>query len=134
MSSIDLTEKDAVKIFSKAKRYGARCGAKIGLMLYPFATAFVIANLYVHDTTYYARLMSSPLFWVAVLLVIPGPVMILFGCIGQFWYVWKTMRSLQFALAGRCMQCGYDLRGVKDRCPECNAEQTVLMRRLDHLR
>lgn len=134
MSSIDLTEKDAFKIFRKAKTYGMIRGGKFGLAIYPFVTMFVIANFYVHDRAYYHELFVSVSFWLVVLMILPSAFMLFFACVGQFWYAFKTMKSLQHALAGRCMQCGYDMRGAADRCPECNSEQTVLMRRLDHLR
>jgi lipopolysaccharide biosynthesis regulator YciM len=33
--------------------------------------------------------------------------------------LWRKKTLDQRRLAGRCVACGYDIRGIKWRCPEC---------------
>ena len=37
------------------------------------------------------------------------------------WALWLARRPARRAARGLCPSCGYDLRGTKDRCPECGA-------------
>jgi hypothetical protein len=42
---------------------------------------------------------------------------------------WKDVQRTELRAAGLCVQCGYDLRGSRDRCPECG-KQFVRLRSL----
>ena len=44
---------------------------------------------------------------------------ILFGSLFCFWYALPLHRRRKRKKLGLCQKCGYDLRGSKDRCPEC---------------
>jgi hypothetical protein len=35
------------------------------------------------------------------------------------------VRRIERATAGRCAQCGYDLRAASDRCPECGTDRAL---------
>jgi len=50
-------------------------------------------------------------YWFVVLLTAILPV--------RWWLVRRRRRGRAFA--GRCLDCGYDLRGTPGRCPECGA-------------
>ena len=41
-----------------------------------------------------------------------------FSIVPGIW-VWRSTRLLERRRLGLCVKCGYDLRGSKDRCPEC---------------
>ena len=48
------------------------------------------------------------------------PLAMIFG--STLWVTWKPLRSYRRRKRkklGLCLKCGYDLRGSKDRCPEC---------------
>ena len=44
---------------------------------------------------------------------------ILFGSLFSYWYALPLHRRCKRKKLGLCVKCGYDLRGSKDRCPEC---------------
>ena len=59
-------------------------------------------------------------FWsVNVPLWIPT---ILFGSLFSYWYALPLHRRFKHTKLGLCVKCGYDLRGSKERCPECGTE------------
>ncbi len=39
----------------------------------------------------------------------------------MFWWLGPRYRRRKRKKLGLCVNCGYDLRGSKDRCPECGA-------------
>jgi hypothetical protein len=58
-----------------------------------------------------ARIITFP-YWVPMLCFSMPPILAFRS--------WRRSRSRQFgAAAGKCSQCGYDLRATPDRCPEC---------------
>jgi hypothetical protein len=61
---------------------------------------------------------------VASLYVIPLWLPLLLSGTGTF-ITWRLTR----AAAAGCVSCGYDLRGIKDRCPECGRTLLRLLSR-----
>ena len=49
--------------------------------------------------------------WLLVALTLPWPA---------YWYL-AMLTHRRRRRAGRCLQCGYDLRATPNRCPECGA-------------
>ncbi len=44
--------------------------------------------------------------------------LVVFSIVPGIW-VWRSTRRLERRGRGKCENCGYDLRGSKERCPEC---------------
>jgi len=60
--------------------------------------------------------MSS--VWLGGLLAISA----LLHAAGSVWLIERSQLREKRLYAGLCPACGYDLRGSKDRCPECGRE------------
>ena len=54
-------------------------------------------------------------WWFPLLLLTPG----LFGVIGVVRLIRAERACVIRQREGLCVNCGYDLRGTPDRCPEC---------------
>ena len=65
---------------------------------------------YRRDFTWGIVLPCWALLLVSTLLILPNGIKI-----------WQFSRSKRRQTHARCGLCGYDLRGSKDRCPECGA-------------
>jgi hypothetical protein len=60
----------------------------------------------------YEQIVVSFRFLLTFLALIPAT--------GLLQWTLRTRRRTQRSLHGRCINCNYDLRASKDRCPECN--------------
>jgi hypothetical protein len=62
-------------------------------------------------------------------LVVPLWALTLLFALYPAWYAARWRRAIKRSRqirAGRCQQCGYDLRASKDRCPECGSPVNAL--------
>ncbi len=60
--------------------------------------------------------LAITLYWLVLLLSIPSAIVGLTG--------WRLRRRVIWRIEGRCARCGYDLRGITERCPECGTSVT----------
>ena len=62
-------------------------------------------------------------------LIVPVWALTLLFALYPAWYGVRWRRAIKRSLrirAGRCQQCGYDLRASTDRCPECGSPVNVV--------
>jgi predicted amidophosphoribosyltransferase len=61
-------------------------------------------------------------------------LIVVLGASALEWVTTRTLaRRLRWQETGRCMSCGYDLRGTPGRCPECGAQVSPMSRVYLHL-
>ncbi len=72
-------------------------------------------------TAYTYRLTRVP-FWAVIGLFCVAPMLTLVGMAR------RSMRRRRYLRSGRCLACGYDLRGSEGRCSECGAGRILVSR------
>jgi hypothetical protein len=63
-----------------------------------------------------APIGAVPEFW---FVTIPYWSLLLLTGVGPAWWLYRRRRREHRMRHGLCRNCGYDLRGTGDRCPEC---------------
>lgn len=77
------------------------------------------------ELSLWSRRITIPL-WMPTGISALCPITHLIMCIYQYRRYWLRMDRL---CDGKCQECGYDLRGGSEKCPECGAETPDVFRR-----
>lgn len=75
---------------------------------------------------------GSPQLWTSVYVRIPYWLPMILGTLTPVLWLrsaWRRRRQRSRAAKGLCAACGYDMRGIDSRCPECG---TILPEKRNH--
>jgi hypothetical protein len=72
---------------------------------------------------YFLALVEIVLWLIFCPLATIAVVGLLGALAGSTWWFWRSLNETRYRrmAEGQCAECGYDLRGSKERCSECGA-------------